>query len=264
MKGDAKKPATAGKPRPKPKSRIKQIWCMFNPVSEEAARGLLDSHLSPSEEKAQLSKAFNLDQITEDSIRFLLLELYHKMLVFGKSRVPPFDPRKLSTLLGILDVSVRKAMRKDISQQKFYEMFKQLLLMHSVQRPPYSLCVFSADDLRTVADFFVEDVYRFYPLYHFLFHPRYETTLSTDTLFKVGLPDETPIAPDMKEIKPLEVPDLRGFIQMTAEEAEAEARAKEIDDILNVARTKLEKELQERMKKQDDEFVVKMKGHGKK
>jgi len=160
--------------------------------------------------------------------------------------------------------TLKKALRKDITQAKFYDYFKTLLLQHSVQRPPYSLCVFSADDVVAIADFFVEAVYKYYPLYHYLMHPRYEIVLGTDCLFKVGLPEETAIQTEMKEIKPAEIPDLKKFFIQTPEEIEAEAKAREIDEILKVAKVKLEKELEEKMKKQDEDFMVQMKSLEKK
>ena len=249
---------TTKKTKQKPKGRKKQTWCTFTQVSEENTKNLVNSTLTPAEEKEALAKVFVLDAYPAP-VQSFVLELYHKVLTFGKKRRSPFDAMKLSTLLGIFSATFDKTTQKDMSQKKFYDFFKQLLLAHSVERPPHSLCIFSAGDVKEIADLFVDDFYKLYPLYHYIFHPKYELALKTDVLFKVGLPDETSISTDMKEIKPQEIPDLRKFIQISAEEAEAEAKAKEMEEVMNVAKSKLDREMEERMKKQDEDFMNEVK-----
>jgi len=239
----------------KPKSKRKDIWCMFNQVPSGPANQLLSAELK--EEKQILNDLFKLEEF-EEPFRYIVLELYHKVLIFCKTVKPEFNAEKLSTLLGIFDVTFKKAVKKDISQQKFYNSFKKLLLAHSIQRPPYSLCVFSSEDVKAIAEFFVEEVYKYYNLYHFKLQPRYELSLSTDTLFKVGLPPEAPITNDIVEISYKEIPDLKKFFHLTIEEIEAEAREKEINAILAIAKTRFEKELDTKMKKQDEDFLVEM------
>ena len=246
--------ATAGKVKPKPKIRTSQTWCIFSVVKQEDAAKLLNMQLSTKEEKDLLEQIMPLS-LYQEPVKSIMIELYHKALTLGKQRHPVFDEKKISTLLGIFYVTLNKATQKDISQKKFHDIFKNLLLIHSVQRPPHSLCIFSADDVLEIVELFIDDAYRQFHLYRFMFHPRYEMTIDTDCLFKVGLPDETAISNDMKEIKPLEVPDLRNFIQISPEEAEAEARAKEVEEILNVARNKYQKELEEKYKKIEEEVT---------
>ena len=246
------------KMKPKPKASRKQTWCIFSQVPADVANRFLTENASVESEKSTLSTLFNLSTF-QGPLRSIILELYHKVLVFGKHRESKFDAKKLSTFLGIFDTAFKKAARKDISQEKFYNHFKELLLNHSVQRPPYSLCVFSADDVKNIADFFVETIYKYYPLYKYLLHPRYELTFTSDSMFKVDLPQELSISLDMNEIKPQDIPDLKKFFQQTPEEKEAEIKAKEIAEILVAAKVKLEKEMEERMKKQDDDFVNEVK-----
>eukprot|EP00826_Nyctotherus_ovalis_P064814 TRINITY_DN9514_c0_g3_i2.p1 TRINITY_DN9514_c0_g3~~TRINITY_DN9514_c0_g3_i2.p1 ORF type:complete len:271 (-),score=109.59 TRINITY_DN9514_c0_g3_i2:22-834(-) len=254
---------TKESPKSKPKSKRKDIWCIFNQVPSEPAGRLLNRELEVAEERQVLTELFGLEEF-EEPFRSVVVELYRKVLTFCKTTDPQFSAEKLSTLLGIFDVAFKKAVKKDISQQKFYNVFKQLLLAHSIQRPPYSLCAFSSQDVTAIAEFFVEEVYKYYGLYHFKLHPRYELSLNTETLFKVGLPPELPITSEIVEISSKEIPDLKKFFHLTIEEIETEAREKEINEILQIAKTRLQREMDEKMKRQDEDFLVEVQALEKK
>lgn len=44
-------------------------------------------------------------------------------------------------------------------------MFKELLLRHSVQRPPHSLAIFTLDDVKALSAWAQDSFYRFYNMY---------------------------------------------------------------------------------------------------
>jgi hypothetical protein len=239
----------------KPKKKgVRQSLCIFTIVSEEQAVELLKDSLTIAEEKVLLTKALKLE-VYPEQIRFIIVDLFHRLVDFGKRGGRAWDPRKLSALLGLVHVAFTTATKKRMAQDAFYDLLKELLLIHCVQRPPHSLCVFSAEEVKEIAAMLVDDVYKPYPLYQYIIQPRFEFNLGFDRLFKVALPLEARIEREAKEIKPLEVPDLRPYIHISEAEAKAESKAKEIEEVLRIAKEKINKELEAKMKLQDDDFL---------
>jgi hypothetical protein len=49
--------------------------------------------------------------------------------------------------------------------ERSFAFFKQLLLRHSVQRPPYSVGLFSFQELKAITEWMMDSYYRHYKLY---------------------------------------------------------------------------------------------------
>lgn len=55
---------------------------------------------------------------------------------------------------------------------KSFQGFKDLLLMHSVQRPPYSTGLFTLAEVKTIMNWMLDTYYRHYKLYMYTFTDR--------------------------------------------------------------------------------------------
>lgn len=73
-----------------------------------------------------------------------------------------------------------------------FEFFKQLLLRHSVQRPPYSEQIFSFTDIKTITEYAIDTLFRHYKLY------KYAYTKKIRLDFHMGEPPKPPPVCDPK------------------------------------------------------------------
>ena len=53
-----------------------------------------------------------------------------------------------------------------------FQLFKELMLQHSVQRPPYSIGLFSLQEFKKVLEWALDTYYRYYKLYQYVFTDR--------------------------------------------------------------------------------------------
>ena len=60
---------------------------------------------------------------------------------------------------------LKQLLQQRLSEEKAYNIFKELLLRHSVQRPPHSLAIFTLDDVKIINDHVQDTFFRFYNMY---------------------------------------------------------------------------------------------------
>ena len=59
-------------------------------------------------------------------------------------------------------------------------MLRQYLADHSIQRPPFSIAIFTQREVQLIQEFALETFLRHFSLYEFAFNPRVELILRTD------------------------------------------------------------------------------------
>jgi len=119
---------------------------------------------------------------------------------------------KISTFVSMMKYILEEAVSMRLSMADSFESFKQCLLRHSVQRPPFSVGIFSIDDVRDMKDYALNTFFRHFKLFQFVFVTRLElqvtpvrTTVMPAPCFVVEeLTDET-------EVNPREQPELAGL-----------------------------------------------------
>lgn len=57
--------------------------------------------------------------------------------------------------------------------ERSFEFFKELLLRHSVQRPPFSVGLFSFQEMKAITEWMMDSYYRHYKLYQVRTLPTY-------------------------------------------------------------------------------------------
>ncbi|KPI86764.1 hypothetical protein ABL78_4181 [Leptomonas seymouri] len=107
----------------------------------------------------------------------VLLDLYGHLILFCKaSQLSPF---KTSTLFGIVNYVHETSMCGRYTRAESYDLLRQLIVQHSVHRPPYSAMVFNVREVQDIDTYLMSTYYRHYKMYVFCFVPREVATLRT-------------------------------------------------------------------------------------
>eukprot|EP00672_Neobodo_designis_P011508 CAMPEP_0174870554 /NCGR_PEP_ID=MMETSP1114-20130205/69888_1 /TAXON_ID=312471 /ORGANISM="Neobodo designis, Strain CCAP 1951/1" /LENGTH=272 /DNA_ID=CAMNT_0016105821 /DNA_START=32 /DNA_END=847 /DNA_ORIENTATION=- len=160
------------------------------------------------------TKSGYFDGLSAGQREALLDFLYHG-LRFARSHA--MTAEKQSTLVAIMHRLHSESMRRKAPSRDAFALLEDLLIGHSVHRPPYSAAVFAVDDTKLIIDFLLNTYFRHYKLYLYAFSSRSELAVAAATL---GAANETPF----------EVPPLQSGVplaQWEAAEAEKAAKAEE-------------------------------------
>ncbi|KAL6763783.1 central apparatus associated protein C1a-34 [Haematococcus lacustris] len=100
----------------------------------------------------------------------ITLDLYMHTLQYGQER--QFKHDKLSGLFSIMKEVHRRSTEGRMPVDRSFAVFKQLMLQHSVQRPPYSISLFSMPEYKAVLEWGLDTYYRYYKLYMYTYTDR--------------------------------------------------------------------------------------------
>eukprot|EP00826_Nyctotherus_ovalis_P025571 TRINITY_DN1982_c0_g3_i1.p1 TRINITY_DN1982_c0_g3~~TRINITY_DN1982_c0_g3_i1.p1 ORF type:complete len:246 (-),score=67.21 TRINITY_DN1982_c0_g3_i1:126-863(-) len=185
---------------------------LYTAVSEVNTKALRKAQ-NRVEERKLLQKIFELDK--EESVARvaeLLLDFYTINLDFVK-HVKNYSDEKVSTFLAIMHHTFTVSLKNNLSQRECLQIFKGLLKIHSLARPPDSIGLFSKADLVELEEFFMKTFYRHYPLYESAVKQKADLTLRTLNILQ---PDHlvTPaIENTMEECKVDDVPVLAELLE---------------------------------------------------
>ncbi|MCO5576176.1 hypothetical protein L7F22_029984 [Adiantum nelumboides] len=143
----------------------------------------------------------------------ILLDMYLHAFLFTQDN--RFTKEKTSVFISILKDIHTKAVGEILTLERSWEKTKDLLLLHSVQRPPFSTQIFSWADLKAITSYLLNTYYRHYKLYHYSFCPMLIMNLET---YK----DDIEVAPA--------IPSLFEAISQQQWDAEQEARQKQEEE----------------------------------
>ena len=136
----------------------------------------------------------------------ILLDFHFNNFQFAKEQL--FSNEKLSCLLGILDFLFRISFTTRLSMTASFERFKDLLLKHSVHRPPRSMAIFSLADVKAVTDYALKTFFRHYSFYEFVLLPREQLSMATVGPQALPLPALARLD-GVPELNPREIDDLK-------------------------------------------------------
>uniref|UniRef100_A0A665UVN9 Si:ch73-81k8.2 n=2 Tax=Echeneis naucrates TaxID=173247 RepID=A0A665UVN9_ECHNA len=109
--------------------------------------------------------------------RGVLLELYVQAVLF--TRENSFKKEQTSALLSIIksihDANVETPLN---NLEHCLKYCKELLLTHSVRRPPFSIALFSAKEVNCIFEYIYNNYLRHYKLYKYVFTPQIKLDLS--------------------------------------------------------------------------------------
>ncbi len=146
----------------------------------------------------------------------LRLDFHYINYTFCKEH--QFSNEKISTLLAIMEHVLGLMLEKSLSSEQGFATFRQLLEDHGKQRPPYSILIFSAEEIQKIQEFAIDSLFRHYSLYEFAFKPRVELILRTAPVINYKFNAALPSLDSMVEVDPEEADRLKAFLGNTEAE----------------------------------------------
>ena len=180
-------------------------------------------------------------------------------LVLGCSRSEDMSELRTGTLLSIMHEVMYEALLKRQSVGELYIQFRELLIQHSIDHPPVNVPIFTLQQVKTITNLFVEDIYKKYNFYDVALNTKLLVELKTKENMFISLPRLPEITEDFVEINPEEIPDLAQYLPIKEEVKEGRmgggASEEDIDKILQKGIDQIELEMEARMNDQDEKFI---------
>lgn len=125
---------------------------------------------APKTTKEALGRAVGLEGYGEDPKKDIELDFY--MDVLAKCQSMELSYEKTSTFFSAMKLTHRRAVDERLPVDRCFTAFKDLLLKHSVHRPPYSIAIFTLAELKELSEWGLENYFRYYKLYQYIYTPR--------------------------------------------------------------------------------------------
>ncbi|XP_032220462.2 cilia- and flagella-associated protein 119 isoform X2 [Nematostella vectensis] len=149
---------------------------------------------SAEETQSYLADIFHLENHTEDLKAGILIDLYYYSLQFAIDG--NFNREQISAFFSIVKSVHEMAVDTPFGNvDPVYEYCKELILCHSVKRPPFSIELYTVDQVKKITTYIVNTYFRHYKMYKYAFTPKVRLDLSIEY---VGLP-ETPAPSEGEE-----------------------------------------------------------------
>ncbi len=103
--------------------------------------------------------------------QLVLVEFYINLLRFARERA--FTPIKLSTLFSLFHRAHTELVDGFLTLEKTWAYFRALLLAHSVQRPPYSVAIFTVAEAELITQYALDNYFRHFSLFRRIFTMRH-------------------------------------------------------------------------------------------
>ncbi|XP_036428668.1 coiled-coil domain-containing protein 189 isoform X2 [Colossoma macropomum] len=117
----------------------------------------------------------------------ILLELYTNIVMFCREQ--HFNREQTSVLLSIVkNVHQLNTETPLNNMDQCFTYCSELLLCHSVRRPPFSISLFSSEEVTQIIKYLINTYMRHYVLYKYIFTPQMHLDLS---LSYIGMPEDT-------------------------------------------------------------------------
>lgn len=154
--------------RKSPQEKIdmgRPIFLRYTDVKEEDIARLAQAE-SKTQVKNILKECMKVDQ-SEGFRTDILADLhYHNYTFCVKAEL---SPDKTSTLLSIVKVLLEEAVEKRLPEEDAFASFKDWLLKHGVERPPWSVGVFNFEEIKKIMDYVHNTFFRHYRLYMYVY-----------------------------------------------------------------------------------------------
>ncbi|KAA6378140.1 MAG: hypothetical protein EZS28_026334 [Streblomastix strix] len=138
-----------------------------------------------------LANLFHLEEseLSQDAI---ILDFYYYNLVFAEEC--GFTAEKISAFFSIMKETFFKSLEhSNLTYIDALNKFKQLLIAHSVNRPPQSVQIFSFDDVAKITEYAVDSFFAHLKLYQYVFVQKDTLALTTTDVFRpVDVPQPFP------------------------------------------------------------------------
>ncbi|XP_038260125.1 coiled-coil domain-containing protein 189 isoform X4 [Dermochelys coriacea] len=151
---------------------------------------LINKAQTTDELKRVLAELFQLQGWESDPRAAILLDLYFYTVQF--SREHRFSQEQSSAFFTIVKDTHEACVETPLPNvEECYRYFTELLFCHTIQRPPFSIDLFTQEQLALISDYVVNTYFRHFKLYKYAFTPQIRLDLS---LSYVGMPEPEPVA----------------------------------------------------------------------
>ncbi|XP_035525727.1 coiled-coil domain-containing protein 189 [Morone saxatilis] len=144
----------------------------------------VDKMQSVPDLESALCSVFGID--LPEPRRGVLLEMYVQTVLFCRQH--SFKKEQTSALLSIIKSIHEANIQTPLNNiEQCFKYCKELLLCHSVRRPPFSINLFSSEEVSCILQYIHNSYMRHYKLYKYIFTPQVKLDLS---LTYSGIPDQ--------------------------------------------------------------------------
>ncbi|XP_051274214.1 coiled-coil domain-containing protein 189 isoform X2 [Dicentrarchus labrax] len=144
----------------------------------------VDKMQSVPDLESALCSVFGID--LPEPRRGVLLEMYVQTVLFCREH--SFKKEQTSALLSIIKSIHEANIQTPLNNiEQCFKYCKELLLCHSVRRPPFSINLFSSEEVSCILQYIHNSYVRHYKLYKYIFTPQVKLDLS---LIYSGIPDQ--------------------------------------------------------------------------
>ncbi|KAK5850680.1 hypothetical protein PBY51_001538 [Eleginops maclovinus] len=160
----------------------------------------IDKMQSIPDLESALGRVFGVD--LPEPKRGVLLELYVQTVLF--CRECNFKKEQTSALLSIIKSIHEANIETSLNNiEQCFKYCKELLLCHSVRRPPFSIDLFNSEEVTFILNYIYTGYVRHYKLYRYIFTPQLKLDLSL-TYSGIPVQDEPAMvdssAPDVENV----------------------------------------------------------------
>lgn len=127
-----------------------------------------------------------------------------------------FSLEKLSCFLGIMDFLFHKSLNSKLLPTTAFEIFKRVLEKHCMQRPPFSIGIFTRENAAIITEYVVSTFFRHYLLYEYAFTPQNDIFITSNSSFTTDLSEYLPLTAG-KEFNPHDIPLLEEYFDLQPE-----------------------------------------------
>jgi hypothetical protein len=158
------------------RSQERPVFLYFSDVSEEDLAKAAEAK-AKEEVKRLLQGCMGINQ-AEGFRTESLADMHYHNYAFCMSR--DFSPEKTSTFLSIMKLVLEEAVKRRLVVDEAFNVFKEWVLKHSVERPPWSVGIFTFDDVKAITEYVHNTFFRHYRLYMYVFMTQQDLTFRVD------------------------------------------------------------------------------------
>lgn len=150
----------------------------------------VEDYLQLHDNQSRMSFILNKVELpgeNEPERRAIVMDLYLYTLQFVQSQ--GFTPDKISAAFSILKETHEISMKNFWPVNRSLKHFQDLLLRHSVHRPPYSTGLYSPHDVQCFSNYVSKSYFRHYLLYKYAFTKKTEMAFSSIDTYTKSVPD---------------------------------------------------------------------------
>ncbi len=114
--------------------------------------------------------------LSNDQLK-ILIDFYFHNIVFAKKAGMEND--KISGYFSIMRDVHERGMDPDVTLIDSFTYFKKLLVKHSVHRPPFSIELFSLEDVKKLSSYTHSTYYRHFKMYQYAFCKKQKATFES-------------------------------------------------------------------------------------